>query len=120
LPLARLAMPSPRITPPLRSTVITAASSLLRTAPSLDSTLLLSASPFGLVPFACHCRRRFPQFSVRARNRLALPLCRTRLAHKQVLSRLIPEQLHSPVSVSFDHFRHLNGSSLVFAFLFHT
>src|SRR5215468_40006 len=54
-----------------------AAQRTLRTAPSLDSTLLLSASPFGLVPFACHCRRRFPQFSVRARNRLALPLCRT-------------------------------------------
>src|SRR6202043_2817694 len=56
---------------------ITAASSLLRAAPSLDGALLLSASPFGLVPFASHRRRRFPQFNIRARSRLALPLCRT-------------------------------------------
>jgi len=65
------------MTPPLRSAAITAASSLLRAAPSLDGASLLSASPFGLEPFACHRRRRFPQFNVRARNRLALPLCRT-------------------------------------------
>jgi hypothetical protein len=43
-----------------------------------------------------------------------------RLAHKQALSRLIPEQHHSPVSASFEHFRHLNGGSLMFAFLFRT
>ena len=33
-------------------------------------------------------------------------------------SRLIAEQLHSPVLVPSDNFRHLNGSSRVFAFLF--
>jgi len=65
------------MTPPLRSTAITAVSTLLRTAPSLGGALLLSASPCGLVPFACHRHRRFPQFNVRAWNRIALPLCRT-------------------------------------------
>jgi hypothetical protein len=40
-----------------------------------------------------------------------------RLARKQVSSRLIPAQHHSPVSTSFEHFRHLNGGSRVFAFL---
>jgi GntR family transcriptional regulator/MocR family aminotransferase len=35
-------------------------------APSLDGASLLSASPFGLVPFASHRRRRFPRFNVRA------------------------------------------------------
>jgi hypothetical protein len=39
------------------------------------------------------------------------------LARKQVSSRLIPAQLHSPVLTSSEYFRHLNGSSLVFAFL---
>ena len=77
LPLTRLALPSPRMTPPLCSAAITAASTLLRAAPSLDGALLLSASSFGLVPFASHRRRRFPQFNIRARSRLALPLCRT-------------------------------------------
>jgi hypothetical protein len=43
-----------------------------------------------------------------------------RLAHKQVLSKLIAEQYHSPLSMSFEHFRHLNGSSRVFVFLLHT
>jgi hypothetical protein len=77
LPLTRLALLSPRMTPPLCSAAITAASTLLRAAPSLDGALLLSALPFGLVPFASHRRRRFPQFNIRARSRLALPLCRT-------------------------------------------
>jgi hypothetical protein len=36
---------------------------------------------------------------------------------KQVLSRLIPAQLHSPVLTSSDSFRHLSDSSLMFAFL---
>jgi hypothetical protein len=40
-----------------------------------------------------------------------------RLARKQVSSRLIPAQQNPPVSTSSDSFRHLNGSSLVFAFL---
>jgi len=49
---------------PLRSTAITAASTLLRAAPSLGDASLLSASPFELVPFASHRHRRFPQFNV--------------------------------------------------------
>jgi len=67
------------MTQPLRSATITAASSLLRAAPSLDSASLLSALPIGLVPFAWHRCRRFPQFNARARITLALPLCRTPL-----------------------------------------
>ena len=39
------------------------------------------------------------------------------MARKQASSRLIPAQHHSPVSTSSEHFRHLNGSSRVFAFL---
>src|ERR1700679_109156 len=54
------------MTPPLRSPAITAASSLLRAPPSLGGASLLSASPFELVPFAWHHRRRFPQFNVKA------------------------------------------------------
>jgi len=65
------------MTQPLRSAAITAASSLLRVAPPLDGASLLSASPLGLEPFAWHRRRRFPQFNVRTRITLALPLCRT-------------------------------------------
>jgi len=52
------------MTQPLRSTAITAASTLLRAAPSLDGASLLSALPFELVPFALHRHRRFPQFNV--------------------------------------------------------
>lgn len=61
---------------PLRSTAITAASSLLRVAPPLDRASVLSASLVRLVPFPCHRDRRFPQFRVRARTELTLPLCR--------------------------------------------
>src|SRR3954453_20544435 len=64
--VAQLIPPACRMTPPLRSTAITAVSTLLRTAPSLGGASLLSASPCGLVPFACHRHRRFPQFNVRA------------------------------------------------------
>jgi hypothetical protein len=39
------------MTPPLRSTAITAVSTLLRAAPSLDGALLLSASPFRACAF---------------------------------------------------------------------
>jgi len=52
------------MTQPLRSTAVTAVSSLLRAAPSLDGASLLSALPIGLVLFAWHRRRRFPQFNV--------------------------------------------------------
>ena len=38
-------------------------------------TLSLAGAP--LVPFPLHRDRRFPQFSTRARTRMALPLCRT-------------------------------------------
>jgi len=79
LPLARLTCVITRITQPLRSTAITAASSLLRVAPPLDGASLLSASPLGLAPFAWHRRRRFPQFNARARITITLPLCRTPL-----------------------------------------
>jgi hypothetical protein len=43
-----------------------------------------------------------------------------RLARQQASSSLIPAQHHSPVSTSSEHFRHLNGGSRVFAFLFPT
>src|SRR5262249_52334755 len=66
LPVARLISHGCWMTPPLRSTAITAASTLLRAAPPLGGALLLSASPFGLVPFAWHRRRKFPQFNARA------------------------------------------------------
>ena len=66
------------MTRPLRSTAITAASSLLRVAPPLDHASILSASRFWpLVPFSLHRGRRFPQFNVGAQTQLALPLCRT-------------------------------------------
>jgi len=65
------------MTPSLRSSAIAAVSTLLRTAPSLGGASLLSASPFGLGPFAWHRRRRFPQFNARAWDRIAPPLCRT-------------------------------------------
>jgi len=65
------------MTPSLRSPAITAVSTLLRTAPSLGGASLLSASLFRLGPFAWHRRRRFPQFNVRAWDRIAPPLCRT-------------------------------------------
>ena len=38
----------------------------------------------------------------------------------QALSALIPEQHHSPVLMSSEQFRQLNGSSRLFVFLFHT
>ena len=56
-----------------------------------------------------HCR------DANSRTRCLYTGCR--LAHKQVSSRLISAQHHSPVSTSFEHFRYLSGSSLVFAFL---
>jgi len=65
------------VTRPLRSAAVTAASALLRAAPPLGGASVLSASPFGLVPFPSHRRRRFPQFNARARITQALPLCRT-------------------------------------------
>ena len=40
-----------------------------------------------------------------------------RLDRQQASSRLIPAQLHSPVSTSSNSFRHLYGGSRVFAFL---
>src|SRR6202020_342844 len=63
LPVARLISCGRQMTPSLRSSAIAAVSTLLRTAPSLDGASLLSASPFGLGPFAWHRRRRFPQFN---------------------------------------------------------
>jgi len=39
------------------------------------------------------------------------------MANRQVLAVLIPGQLERPVLTSFEHFRQLNGSSLVFAFI---
>ena len=66
LPVARLIFHARQMTPSLRSSAITAASTLVRTAPSLGGASLLSASPFGLEPFAWHRRRRFPQFNARA------------------------------------------------------
>ena len=63
------------ITRPLRSTTITAASALLRVALRLGRASVMSASRFALVPFPLHRDRRFPQFNMRARIGLALPLC---------------------------------------------
>src|SRR5262245_36484452 len=54
LPVARLFLHACWMMPPLRSSAITAASTLLRAAPSLGGASLLSASPLGLVPFAYH------------------------------------------------------------------
>jgi hypothetical protein len=42
------------------------------------------------------------------------------MANKQALAMLIPGQHQLPVSTSFDRFRHLNGSSRLFAFLIYT
>lgn len=39
------------------------------------------------------------------------------MARKQVTAKLITGQHPSPVLMSFEYFRHLNGSSLLFAFL---
>src|SRR5271165_6448186 len=66
LPVAQLISHARRMTPSLRSPAITAVSTLLRTAPSLGGASLMSASRFGLGPFAWHRRRRFPQFNARA------------------------------------------------------
>ena len=42
------------------------------------------------------------------------------MASKQVPAMLIPGQHQLPVLTSFEHFRQLNGSSRLFAFLIHT
>jgi len=65
------------MTRPLRSIAIAATSALLRAAPSLDRVSVFSALRCALVPFPLHRDRRFPQFNIGARTRMALPLCRT-------------------------------------------
>src|SRR6476469_1914860 len=105
------------MTPPLRSSAITAVSMLLRTAPSLGGASLLSASPFGLglsLGIATEGSRSSTQEPETGSRRL---YAGRRLARQQASSRLIPAQLHSPVSTSSEHFRHLNGGSRVLAFL---
>src|SRR5439155_20988917 len=70
-------IPDP-MTRPLRSIAITATSTLLRVVPPLDRASVLSASRLvALGPFPLHRDRRFPQFNIGARTKLALPLCRT-------------------------------------------
>ncbi len=66
LPVVRLISHAHWMTPSLRSSAVTVVSTLLRTAPSLGSASLLSASLLGLGPFAWHRRRRFQQFNARA------------------------------------------------------
>ena len=99
-----LALGDPR---PLRSAAITAASSLLRAAPSLDGASLLSASPFELAPFLAIAVEGSGRPNVESPKQAgAASMPDTILDRKQVPSRGIAGQHHSPLSMSSDRFRH--------------
>jgi hypothetical protein len=59
----------------------------------------------------------FPQFNIGAESSWRCFYAGRHTANKQAPAMLIPGQHKRPVSTSFDHFRQLNGSSRVFAFL---